>query len=418
MHKIDEDRIMFLFSKASPFVSMGRSLLQLSGQTVTIGDGGLFAQDPRELMPTDNNYAACNSRYAFSNTHTGRYYPSARQGRIINYTQGLDDISREGISYWCKNYMPIFLYKYFPNYEEIENPVGGVGYLTAFDSFNETVYICKRDFSPKREYIKDITYRDNHFYYKDKLIELRDPNYFNDISWTLSYAPGDKGFISWHDWHPDWIIQTDNHFMSVKGKGVWKHNENYESYCNYYGKTYPWTIGFVSNSGQQVETVRSIEYLLEAYHYKNGGRDRFHVLNENFDYMVVKNSEQESPVLHMVKGNANPEQNLMYPKKRTVDNVSYDIDFHKEENKYRVNKFWDATKDRGEFTSAEVHLLATDESGYKHVVNPVAIDINKPEEQRKKFRHYWNMFLLTKSDSQSTKFISKLLNVKKLISPR
>lgn len=418
MHKIDEDRIIFLFSKASPFISMGRSLLKLSGQTVTIGDGGLFAQDPRELMPTDNNYAACNSRYAFSNTHTGRYYPSARQGRIINYTNNLDDISREGISYWCKNYMPIFLYKYFPSYEEIENPIGGAGYLTAFDSFNETVYLCKRDFSPKKEYVEDITYISGHFYYKDKLIELRDPNFFNDISWTLSYSPGDKGFISWHDWHPDWIIQTDNHFMSVKGKGVWKHNEDYNSFANYYGTDYPFEIEFISSSGQQIETLRSLEYQLEVYKFKNNGRNKFHVLNQNFDHLIVSNSEQVSPLLNLTLGNPNPEQNLQYPKINISNSVSYDVTYFKEENKYRVNQFFDVVKDRGEFTNNEVHLFATDESGYKSVINPLAIDINKPENQRKKFRHYTNRAKFIRSISGPHKFICKLLNFKKLISQK
>lgn len=420
IHKLDQDRIIFLFSKSSPYISMGRDFLQLegSGRKVTIGDGGLFAQDPREIMPTDNNYAACNSRYAFSNTHTGRYYPSERQGRIINYTESLDDITREGMSYWCKNYMPLFIYQYFPDYEQVENPVGGVGYMTSFDSFNETIYIIKRDFSPKKEYVQDITYRDGNFYYKSRLISLRDSNYFNDISWTLSYSPGDKGFISWHDWHPDWVIQTDNHFLSVKDKGVWKHNESYESYCNYYGEDWPWEIGFLSTSGQQIETVRSIQYLLEAYHYKNKGRNRFHVLNENFDRLQVKNTEQASPLLNLIHGSANPEVNLAYPKKNVITSVGWDVLFFKEENKYTVNQFWDATKDRGEFTSAEFHLTATDESGYKTVINPLAIDQDKPEEQRKKFRHYWNEFRLSKTVSGPTKFISKLLNVKKLISPR
>ena len=420
IHKLDQDRIIFLFSESSPYISMGRDFLELegSGRKVTIGDGGLFAQDPREIMPTDNNYSACNSKYAFSNTHMGRFYPSEKQGRIINYTDNLDDISRQGISYWCKNYMPIFLYKYFPNYEEIENPIGGVGYLTSFDSFNETVYLTKRDFSPKQEYAKDITYSNENFYYKGKLISLRDTNYFNDISWTLSYSPLDKAFISWHDWHPDWTIQTDNHFMSVKGRSVWKHNESYESFCNFYGIDYPFEIEYLSTSGQQVETVRNIEYLLEVYHYKNKGRDRFHVLNQNFDRLIVSNTEQISPLLNLKHGNPNPEENLMYPVKSTTNAISYDVAFFKEENKYRVNQFWDAVKDRGEFTSAENHLFPTDESGYKQVVNPAAINIDKLEEERKKFRHYWNKFRLIKTVSGSNKFITKLLNVKKLISLR
>ena len=420
MHKLDQDRIIFLFSKSSPYISMGRDFLTLdqSGRKVTVGDGGLFAQDPREIMPTDNNYGACNSRYAFSNTHLGHYYPSERQGRIINYTDSLDDITRQGMSYWCKNYMPISLYKYFPTYPQIENPISGVGYLTAFDSFNETVYITKRDFSPKKEFIQDITYSSGEFKYKGKTISLRNSGFFNDISWTLSYSPVEKSFISWHDWHPDWTMQRDDHFLTVKDNKVYKHNERYDSFCNFYDINYPFEIEFVSSSGQEIHTVRNIEYFLEAYKIKNFGRDRFHVLDENMNRLIVHNTEQISPLLNLKHGNPNPEENLKYPIKTGLDAVSYDIPFFKEENKYRVNMFWSAVKDRGEFTNAQVHLLATDESGYRSVINPLSIDLNKPENERSKFRHYFNRFRLSKTNSGSTKFLIKLINIKKLLSIR
>lgn len=417
IHKMDQDRIIFLFSKASPFVSMGRDFLELeqSGRKITIGDGGIFAQDPRESMPTDNNYGACNSRYAFSNTHLGRFYPSEKQGRIFDFTGTPEDISRNGMSYWCKNYMPISLYKYFPAYPQIENPISGVGYLTVFDSFNETVYITKRDFSPKE---KDIKWNGTNFTYRNNIISLRDDRYFNDISWTLSYGPTDKGFISWHDWHPDWVIQRDTHFMSIKGKGVWKHNERYDSFCNFYDKDYPFEIEFVSNSGQQIDIPRSLEYILEVYHYKNFGRDRFHVHHENFSHLIVHNTEQISPLLALNYASSNPELNILFPKKNDINLVTFDILFSKEENKYRINQFWDMVKDRGEFNLSENHIFPTDESGYKQVVNPQAIDMNKPEEQRKKFRHYWNKFRLIRSVSGKNKFITKLYNIKKLLSVR
>lgn len=420
IHKMDQDRVIFLFSKASPFVSMGRDFLELeqSGRKITIGDGGLFAQDPRESMPTDNNYGACNSKYAFSNTHLGRFYPSERQGRIFDFTGTPEDISRNGISYWCKNYMPIALYKYFPTYPQIENPVAGVGYLTVFDSFNETVYVTKRDFSPKKELVKDIKWNGKNFTYKNNIIALRDSRYFNDISWTLSYSPLDKGFISWHDWHPDWVIQRDNHFLTVKDKGVWKHNESYDSFCKFYNTDFPFEIEFVSNSGQQIDIPRSLEYLLEVYHYKNFGRDKFHVHHENFSHLIVHNTEQISPLLALNYISSDPEQNISYPKRNNTNLVTFDILFSKEENKYRINQFWDMVKDRGEFSLAENHLFPTDESGYKQVINPQAIDINKPEEQRKKFRHYWNKFRLIKSISGKNKFITKLYNIKKLLSTR
>ncbi len=422
INKIDQDRMLFLFTRSSPYVSMGRDFIQLdnSGRKITIGDGGLFAQDPREVMPTDDNFGLSNSRYAFSGTHLGRFYPSESQGRIISFSEGLQDISMAGISFWCSNYMPIFLYKYFPNYPRIENPLSGVGYLMVIDSKNETLYISKRDFSPKKEFASGIKWEPelNSFTYDSRKIELTDTKFFNDISWTISYSLVDKSFVGWHDWHPNWVIQKDNHFLTVKGDTVWKHNERYDSFCNFYDVDYPFEIEFVSSSGQQVETIRSIEYMLEVHKYKNFGRDRFHVFGENFDRLIVHNTEQISPLLNINKPSQDPEKNLEFPRKSTQNSVSYDILSFKEENKYRINQFWDTVKDRGEFTNADFHLYPTDESGYKNVINPEAIDIDKPEEQRKKFRHYYNKFRFIKTISGENKFLVKVANIKKQISLR
>lgn len=417
IHKLDQDRLIFLFSKASPFVSMGRDFLEMeqSGRKITVGDGGLFAQDPREVMPTDNNYGASTSRFAFSSNHGGRFYISENQGRILNFTENIEPVSNQGISFWCKNYMPIFLYKYFPDYPQVENPISGVGYLISFDSFYETVYISKRDFTPKREYINDIVYdKVKGFLYKGRSIDVRDTSYFNDVSWTLSYSITDKAFVSWHDWHPDWVIQTDNHFMTVKDNAIWKHNEAFDSFTTYYGKDYGFDWEPVSASGQQIETIRSLEYFLEVYQYKNFGRDRYHVKDENFSHLLVTNSEQMSPLLNVIKAPENPYDREFYPKKNTTNNVSFDVLFEKVEQKYRINQFWDSVRDR----NAAVHLFPVDESGYKRVVNPLAIDIDKPEIERKKFRHYFNKFLFMKDKSGDKKFLMKIANIKKLISPR
>lgn len=420
IHKIDQDRVIFLFSDSSPYISMGRDFLELeqSGRKITVGDGGLFAQDPREIMPTDNNYGACTSRFAFSNTHLGRFFPSQVQGRILNFTESLEDITRQGVFYWCKKYMPIQLYDFFPNYLLEENPVSGVGYLTVFDPTFEILYITKRDFIPKPEFRSTITYNNGEFKVGDRVINIRDEFYFQDISWTLSYDPIEKGFISYHDWHPDLICQLDKHFLTIKGNSSYLHNKRYDSFCEFYDKKYPFEIEYVSNTGQVETTLRSIEYKLDAFTYKNYGRDRFNILNQNFDLLIVRNNEQISPLLRLEKSSLNPEDNILFPKKFAGDNVSMNIIFDKEENKYRINKFWDATKDRGEFTNNEFHLYPTDASGYKNVINPIAIDRDKPEEERKKFRSSSNKIRLIKSESNNIRIIFKLSNTKTLISPR
>ena len=307
--------------------------------------------------------------------------------------------------------MPIQLKEYFPAYD-IDNPLNKAGYLMAMDATYGLIYITKRDFIPK---IEGITMIDNKFYYESVEVSIKDNTYFEDVSWTVSYSPMHKTWVSFHDWHPDWIIQTNNHFMTVKDNSIWKHNERYDSFCQFYGKSYPFEIEFVSSSGKSVELVRSIEYQLEAYKYKNKGRDKFHVLNENFDKLIVSNSEQLSPILNINKSTQNPYLDIEYPKR---NNNMYDILYTKEENKYRINQFWDSTKDRGEFTDTEYFIFKTAASGYKKEPNVDALDLNKPEQERKKFRHYWNKFWFLRLQSNDIQFVVKVFDINKTISIR
>jgi len=47
-------------------------------------------------------------------------------------------------------------------------------------------------------------------------ISIDDEQYFKDVSWTVSYDPKAKAWISFHDWHPDLTIPSLNHFFTTK----------------------------------------------------------------------------------------------------------------------------------------------------------------------------------------------------------
>jgi len=129
---------------------------------------------------------------------------------------------------------------------------------------------------------------------------------------------------------------------------------------------------------------------------------------------------------------------LLYPQ-LNVNNNSFDILFSKEENKYRINQFWDITKDRGEFPNGSGYppsgqlipgtttllgnysqepIWITESNGYIKNLNNNNLDYTKDELQRKKFRHYLNFISLAKSDSRNTNMILKILNTKNQYSPR
>lgn len=247
------------------------------------------------------------------------------------------------------------------------------------------------------------------------------PRCWKPASWTASYDPnaneGQGGWISFHDWIPDLMMPSAKHFYSIKSNGLWKHNELWNSYNKYYGsKDYGWEIDLPIMTPNEVETLRNIEYYLDVFKYNNEGMDFNHVIDENFNYATIYNSEQISGLLQLnLQGKNKPLDNIKYP---IVNPTNIDIMFTKEEQKYRINQFWDITKDRGEFSGNIIPMWITEANGYRKIINPLYTNYQKSALQRKKFRHYGNNIILRRLQSNDKKFLLKLMNVKLLNSPR
>lgn len=197
--------------------------------------------------------------------------------------------------------------------------------------------------------------------------------------------------------------------------GFWRHNDRCDLYSNFYGVSYPWEVEITETTGQNVNTLRSVEYQLESYVYKgdliNGcGDDRWHDLDWNFDEAIIYNTEQVSGLLRLELNPKNDPFGMMqYP---IISPNDIRIIFSKEEQKYRFNQFWDITRDRGEFTPAEERIFFTQLNGYIRDLNAANMDYQKPEDQRKKFRHYYNKLILRRKNSANRKMLLKLANTK------
>jgi hypothetical protein len=410
---------IMMFDKESPMEFIGVDTLQTgAGTKLLIGDGGMFENQPlQNLVNAEKSYqyGSCQSKFSVCNTPQGLFWVSQDQGKIFQYQGQLTEISREGNKFWFAKHLPSKLLKDFPDYDLTDNPITGIGVQTVYDNTNEVIYFAKKDWVVKPAYKGKMIYiGGNMFMYEGKRFELGDATFFDDASFTISYDLKGKSWISYHDWHPDFLIPGKRHFMSIKDKGIWMHNVRTDLYTNFYGKDHPFEVEFISSTGQQVATVRNIEYMMEAYRYLNDGQDKHHLLDYNFDKAIVYNSEQISGVLNLVlKPKNNPMSLLQYPK---VNPNSMDILYAKEENKYRFNQFWDITKDRGEFTFTPIERLEpmfnTLPSGYEYEINPKYVDYKKAILERKKFRHYVNRVFLKKNLSGMVKMNIKLTNTK------
>jgi hypothetical protein len=335
---------------------------------------------------------------------------------------GLNEISATGMRWWFSKFLPFRLLQDFPDFKLTDNPVAGVGCQSIYDNDYQILYFCKKDYELKKDLPAsiNITYSGvgNVFMLNGRTkIFLGDPRYFNNVSWTASYDPKAQIWISFHDWHPNLSFPSKLNFITTDGNRLWRHNDTSQSYCNFYGVNYPFQIEYVLNSGQQVDTLRNIEYLLESYIYDIDGIDRFHILDYNFDELVVYNSEQVSGLLNLnLTPKNDPFARLNYPK---VNVNSIDIAYEKVEQKFRVNQFWDITADRGEYnTNVQRPIWLTAWDGYKKELNPANLNYNKSVFERKKFRHYYTNVLFTKNVSGNTKMLMKIANNKDLNSPR
>jgi hypothetical protein len=411
---LEKSKLLFLFDGGSPQITLGVDTLQTDGATkILLGDGGLFVQSPQDMVSqTEYNYGSCESKYSTISTHFGTFFLSQRQGRIFQIAGGLRDISRNGLMWWMKEHLPSKLLKDYPTFIHKDNPVAGVGLISVFDNSSEILYLTKKDYVVKDQWKDSVTYDADKDQWKVRNIKIdfADPIIFEDASWTLSYDPkaneGRGAWVSFHDWHPDFYIQTENHFLTSKDRGLWKHNETCDKYCNFYGIDVPFEIETVFNSGP-VSTLSSLEWQLECFEYRGSCLDKYHVLYENFDELIVHTTEQSSGTIKLER---RPKTMLSpFP---IFDSSFTRSEFSKVEQKYRVNQFWDLTKDRMNGKT----LFVTQPNGYRKVVNKLAIDYGK--KATKKFRSTYGNVILRKTVSGTKSIQMKLIHEKQTLSLR
>lgn len=411
---VNQSGAMILMHASSPIVFPGVDQLQTqNGIKVTIGDSGLFAGNLQNLSNAENVYeqGACQSRLSVINTPAGLFWVSQNQGKVFLFANALKEISREGMKWWFANYLPSFLLTDYPEFELYDNPVSGVGVMLSYDNTNDILYLTKKDYRVKDEYKSTLKYDSGNVFRIGRLsIELGNPTYFEDASFTISYDIKSQSWVSFHDWHPNLMVSSRNHFMTIVNDEIWKHNERCDLFCNFYGKDYPFEIEYIASTGQEVATLKNVEYQLECYKYDNFCRNVNHVLDFNFDQAVVHNTEQVSGVLKMIEKQKNdPLSYLQYP---AVQQNQITIMCSKEENKYRFNQFWDITRNRGEFNPNYETIWDTGANGYVKEINPLYVSYNKSPLQRKKFRHYMTRVLLKRLVSGEFKMIFRLSNNK------
>ncbi len=239
---INKTGALILFPTISPQMFQGVDALNMDkgGTKLIIGDGGLFSQAFQNVANSDlsHEYGSCESARSVINTPMGLFYVSQAQGKIFQYgSKGLSAISDQGMKWWFNKYLPSRLISALPNVEDCpsvaDNPVTGIGVQSVYDPMNDIIYFSKKDYEPTTDCICFDDCEGGFYVNLDCLsgisgpgcskaapnkspIQLNDSSFFEDASWTVSYDPKSKAWISFHDWHPDLTFNSINHFLTTK----------------------------------------------------------------------------------------------------------------------------------------------------------------------------------------------------------
>lgn len=295
---------------------------------------------PVDFASTDLGYTGSQHKFMLQ-TEFGHIWVDSKRGDVfLMQGQGINDISNEGVKIFLTNNLPFQIKESFPNFD-VDNNFKDVGLHGVYDNKYHRIIITKLDYKPM---VSGISYDGSNFLLEGIPISLGDPEYFCDVSFTISYSFISKSWISFHSYLPNFYIGSVGKFYTGRNDigSIWLHNTSETSYNSFYSEIEPYIIEFPFAYKYQDEILQSIKDYSKINTMINA--QTFVQTNDAFfNKAIIYNDQQCSGVLNLIP---KPKNNLMsylqYPK---YNADSKDILFVKSDNFYNYNGFWDIVKD-------------------------------------------------------------------------
>lgn len=195
---------LLIMHTSALFVTRNLTELRFSDGVITaLGSADIFNTKPVEILPTESGYIGCQSKYAAIRTKVGNLIIDREQGKIFIYYEGqVEEISKYGLEKWFKkNLQQDRLYdaneqvNFTSDYTKIDNPYVNVGITAGYDEKYNRIILAKKHINLIPVY--------------------RDGSPPIDLSWTLSYYPGIKAWVSFHDHLHNMLFTTRRGLYSL-----------------------------------------------------------------------------------------------------------------------------------------------------------------------------------------------------------
>lgn len=178
-----------------------------------------------------------------------------------------------------------------------------------------------------------------------RVVELTDSAYFDDVSWTIAYAPLEQKWVGWYSYAPNYYIPHQNYFQTginqsadVEEFGLWSHLLTNRSYQVFYGKKYPFLVEYMLKRTYGNLLLKSVGFDMDVVRY-HGEYDTAVIDDKPFNKAWIYSTHTNSGELNLVPNTGVLSQISNYPK-TSADNTKQEILVTKVGSEYTFNYFY------------------------------------------------------------------------------
>lgn len=195
-------------------------------------------------------------------------------------------------------------------------------------------------------------------------INLPDPEYFEDVSWTVAFSLATGSWLSFYGFYPNYYINHNTYFQTGRNNavdnselGLWSHLLTNKSFQVFYGKKQKFTVEYPIKSDYTTKRLGSVKLWTEAKRYAND-YDFSVTPNLTFNKSVIYNNvgcsgelllDIQEGNLYNVKNypktNANNTQNILVTNK---DNFQFTYDYIFNRIKYNTTNIPSFIQDKNQ----------------------------------------------------------------------
>lgn len=285
------------------------------GENVYLGTAEVFGISPTQLKVTDYHFGGSRLFKSRITTEYGTFYMDDYNGRPFMIDDQLNDLSLKGMrNFWLENGR-LFLDEEFRKstgqHYPILSPVSnnGIGYMTTYDPRFKRIIVHKKDYetinnrkiyySVNNPGANKLWFNGTWFYDVDKdgiakLINLNDPKYFVNKSFTLSYSFLTKSWVSFHSYLPYYLFNNYLSYYSVHFDDQYIYKHLVGDHTNYYGLYYDHIVDLIAiNNPNEEAQYTNVIYASSTQEYDNNTKS-YRNIPTTFNSGIFYNSKQST----------------------------------------------------------------------------------------------------------------------------